>query len=479
MPVPVPRPPGASAADGRTLKPLDFLLLLAAVALLTIRVAFGAPAFLPLSSMAAWPAESPSEEVEPEEPSGPPRLTWAPIYSTLLDGVDRGGAPVPVSSAFYETVGVLDLVLAGDCVVAFVPVYTWLAPAFVLANLTVEVAGVPDLIASVPFLAHDGNNVWSASWCSAALRTTASADVTLRYGAKFARTTVARPVVPARRRGRAPAGPAGFLAVCTLFARPYSFAPWAEYMLGIGVDVVFAYYNAPAVPTNDTVAADPALRAMARLVAQGRLVLHAWPMAYSFYTTAGVGVGLSQAASMYSCMTRYRSHFEWMAYLDDDEYPYVLGNRTLRGLLRDKAGQPALQLGGRWTAAPSMPRNASLATILALPMRAAPEPWPLRTKQINHVSALPTWEIHYHKTACPRYSCTDAAARAANACCVRGDEGGFLHFTDLWGAHLTADSKTWGDASTWAVTTVLADTLRKGVAERARPGAARQRPRGG
>ena len=206
-------------------------------------------------------------------------------------------------------------------------------------------------------------------------------------------------------------------------------------------------------------------------------MLHEWPADYYFYSRNHVpsaksasptrstnGYGVSQNGAMLSCIARYKGRHQWTAFLDDDEYPFVLGGRTLKELLASKSGERSLLLDSFWAkiespaAAPLTLDNLSAAVI-----RKAPSADLTRTKHIDARHSSAAWTVHAHAD-CKR---DKGRARCPNdkRCCLEPYAGGILHFTNhtpLDGrqtTHVSAGPGHWRSRKVWPQTAVLRQTL--------------------
>ena len=423
-----------------------------------------------------------------EQPSETP--PWAPIYSLLLDSSDRGGLPAVASSAFHHTPGVLDLILSGNCLVAIVPSYEWkriwgkpmyrgqprlwrgvtFHPELLKAAIGKHKLGAGKLSS-----AYRSEKVKPVKWCDLPVHLLAGGNdinVTLSY-------PVRRRYAVAYAHVVAPAGPSALradnantmLGACTLFAQPQRLLIWAQYMLAIGVDVIYAYYNGLVARAEE----DPAYRSLLRLVMAGRLVLHEWPASYSFYAPPD-SYGVTQSGAMLSCIARYKHRHAWTIFIDDDEYPFVLGKGTLLGLLRSRRGMPALLLDSFWAIIDTSQHAdngtsaripLSLGDLQGLRVYVSSRRDILRTKHVDANWSTGRFTVHFNDD-CGRLKRVGHCS--IDRCCIDQNEGGILHFASttpldgLPSRHVSANAKHWRShkAQSFTVSKVLADMLRKG-----------------
>lgn len=375
-----------------------------------------------------------------------PSATWHPVHSLLLDG----DGVVRRLSAAFSTQALQDAVLEDDCVYALAPGYVWRREAAdTVAALTAELVDAAGRVAPGPRAAvvHRVDKVVTLRWCDAALADAASVNVTLRVGTSVvARTVVSRP----------PQSTRGPLAACTMFHRPASFALWARYLLAVGVDVVYGYYysgggNLSGAP----------FESLAPLLADGSVVVLDWPADYYFFNPPDVSNFISQGGAMMSCQLRHRRSHEWTIFMDDDEFPYVVGPRRLGDFFADasRRGLAGVMFALTWaTAGGPLGPNTTLPELAALPWRAGPpRGFALRdrTKFAVAATGAPSYGVHTHGSCgtgvCPRHECCAPPAAA-----------GFLHFTDAFGAHVGSAGGAWGDTHDWTPTPAIAVMLRKG-----------------
>jgi len=410
---------------------------------------------------------------------------WVAPYSVLLDR--RQGAragPERVNATFASAPAFLDVALLGECVVAVGPSYRWLA-SLSLRNVTAELHGISaaPTTASRHHASSADQHAMVLAWCEPALASRAAIDVTLRHASgAAARVTLAR---PAPHPG--PAAGSG-VGACTLFRDPTRFLTWVRYMLAMGTDAVYGYFNGDA---GALMAASPALAA---LVATRQLVVVGWDVDYEMYNPSR-GLGASQSAAMHSCIERFRARHEWTLFLDDDEYVVLGGNETLRQFLHRKRGLPCVLLKSAWAAlqlhdadrrvvaAAAVPSNASvsLEALTRAMVRVGPIIPIARGKPIHANWSLPVWLVHYHPT-CNVDFCERALPHTDY--CTSPREAFFAHFIEMREAgtqqHHSVPSRDrlelLSQSASWAESSAIRDQLSRAAATAAQLGSPRPEP---